>query len=291
MSIKEIVALSLELSLFLLVFSIGLESRWSDVVHVLRRPALLVRAILAVNVIVPAVVVTLCLILPIAPWTEAGLVIMAVSPLAPFAPVKMLKSEAEQSYVIGTYVALMLCAVVLVPLTAEILKPLTAQSIGIPVAVVAAYVVETVLVPLFAGVLVHSQWEAFSARIAPLTRKVALTIVVLVAVIMLLRFAKDLISLPGDGTLVVVMSAVAAGLFGGYALGGPDLGTRKALGDAAATRHPGLAAAIAQLGTNDSRVLSAIVLYLFSSIIFSAAFNWALRAARMRPFQRSGVRQ
>ena len=285
--IKEIIALALQASLFLLVLSLGLESRWSDVAHVLRRPALLIRAVIAVNVIVPAVAVIMCLALPIAPWTRAGLGIMSVSPLAPFAPVKMLKGQAGRDYVIGTYVALMIAAVIVVPLTAVLLAPLTAQSVRIPIPVVVAFIVETVLVPLFIGVAVHRQWPSLGVRVAPTLRNGALAIVVPVALLILLRSAREFVGLIGDGTLAAIVVTVASGLIAGYALGGPDEANRKALGEAAATRHPGLAVVIAELNFDDSRVLAAIVLYLFSSIIFSIACGWALSELKARPLRRA----
>jgi len=49
----------------------------------------------------------------------------------------------------------------------------------------------------------------------------------------------------GQGTLLVLGLAVVAGVLAGYLLGGKELGNRKALALAAASRHPGAAIAIA----------------------------------------------
>ena len=266
----------LQVSLFVLVLSLGLESRWGDLIHVVRRPAMFVRALIAVNLIVPAVAITVCLLLPISPSTKAGLVIMALSPLAPFAPVKMLKGDAERSYVIGTYAALMVAAVVILPLSTFVLEPLTPRGVTIPVLVVATFVAKTVLLPLFLGIFVNSLWPRVGVRIGPVAQKAAMVILLPAALLILLRFARGFPSLVGDGTLAAILIIVAAGLVSGYALGGPQAANRKALGEAAATRHPGLAAAIAELNFDDSRVLTAIVLFLFASLIFSIACGWAM---------------
>ena len=285
MDIKEAISLALQASLFLLVLSLGLESRTRDIFYVLCRPALLLRALVAVNVIVPAAAIAMCILLPIAPCTKAGLIMMAVSPVAPFAPLKMLKREAERSYVIGTYVALMVCAVVVVPLTVELLRAFAPQDLKAPVPLVAAFVVETVLLPLTAGIMLHAQWDRLSERAAPIARRAALIILVPASLLILVRFARDFLSLIGDGTLVAILVIVAAGLLAGYALGGPEAANRKALGDAAAARHPGLAAAIAQLNFGDSRVLTAIVLYLFASILFTLACGWAVSELKAHPIR------
>jgi len=144
-----------------------------------------------------------------------------------------------------------------------------------------------VLVPLFLGVAASRQWPSLGARAAPILRNVALAIVVPVALLILVRSSREFVGLVGDGTLAAIVVTVASGLLAGYALGGPDEANRKALGEAAATRHPGLAAVIAQLNFDDSRVLAAILLYLFSSILFSIACGWALSGLKARPLRRA----
>lgn len=279
MSVQEIISFVLKASLFGLVLSVGLESRWSDFTYVLRRPALLLRAILAVHVVVPAIVIGLCLLLPIASWTKAGLVMMAVSPLAPLAPIKMLKGAARE-YAVGTTFALMLVATVAVPLTAEALRPLTTNHVKIPLTMVTLIVGTTVLLPLAIGVWAHGEWETFSERLAPFLRKAALAIIIPTALLILVRFWREFVPLLGDGTLAVIAVAAASALVFGYALGGPDQANRKALAEAAATRHPGLAAAIAPLHSNDPRILAAILLYMFASAALSLAFGpFLFRAA------------
>lgn len=284
MSVQEIISFALKASLFGLVLSVGLQSRWSDFTYVLRRPALLLRAILAVHVVVPAIVIGLCLLLPIASWTKAGLVMMAVSPLAPLAPIKMLKGAARE-YAVGTTFALMLVATVAVPLTAEALRPLTTNHVKIPLTMVTLIVGTTVLLPLAIGVLAHGEWETFSERLAPFLRKAALAIIIPIALLILVRFWRQFVLLLGDGTLAVIAVAAASALVFGYALGGPDQANRKALAEAAATRHPGLAAAIAPLHSNDPRILAAILLYMFASAAFSLAFGAFLFRAAGHSFQ------
>lgn len=227
MSVQEIISFALKASLFGLVLSVGLQSRWSDFTYVLRRPALLLRAILAVHVVVPAIVIGLCLLLPIASWTKAGLVMMAVSPLAPLAPIKMLKGAARE-YAVGTTFALMLVATVAVPLTAEALRPLTTNHVKIPLTMVTLIVGTTVLLPLAIGVLAHGEWETFSERLAPFLRKAALAIIIPIALLILVRFWRQFVPLLGDGTLAVIAVAAASGLW--LCLGRSGSGEPQSLG-------------------------------------------------------------
>src|SRR5881394_3288596 len=107
---KSLIPPIVQASMMLVIFAIGLQARWGDLLCVLRRPGLLERSILAVNVVVPAVAVGLCLLFPVDRLTASGLIILAVSPLAPFVPGKMLKTGAGREFVVGTYVALVLAS-------------------------------------------------------------------------------------------------------------------------------------------------------------------------------------
>lgn len=268
MSTQEIILLALQLSLMAIVLSVGLQSRWSDVVYMLDRPALLVRAIVAVNVIVPAVAVALCLILSIPPSTRAGIVLMAASPLAASAPLKMLRTEAERSYVVGTYAAVILSAVVTMPATAEILKLISPHTFKVPMDLVARFVLINVLLPLLVGVAVHAKWQGFAERVAPGAKIVGLVGTVLIVLLIFVRFARDFLSLTGGGTVAVIVATMAAGLAAGYVLGGPNPANRKALEEAAATRHPSLAVAIAGVNPQYPHAITAIILFLFCSALF-----------------------
>jgi len=49
----------------------------------------------------PATATILCLIMPLALPAKAAIILMAVSPFAPFAPGKMLKAGADTAFVNG----------------------------------------------------------------------------------------------------------------------------------------------------------------------------------------------
>ena len=55
-----------------------------------------------------------------------------------------------------------------------------------------------------------------------------------------------IVSLVGNGTVLVIAAVVAAGLAAGHWLGGPDPDDRTALAIASSMRHPGVAMAIAE---------------------------------------------
>ena len=91
-----------------------------------------------------------------------------------------------------------------------------------------------------------------------------------------------MMSLIGNGTITVMIVLAVVGLASGHLLGGPDPDDRVVLALASATRHPGIAIAIAQANFPDQKLApAAIVLYMLVSAIASAPYlKWT---ARHRP--------
>ena len=277
MDIKALIPFVIQGSLFLLVLAVGLRSRWDDLTYVFRKPKNLVRALIAVNIIVPLTAVILGELFPLDWRTKAGLIIMAVSPLAPFATGKMLKASPDRSYDVGLYAALILAAVVIVPLTAAILNPLYEHHAYVSVGAVAWFVIKSVLIPLGLGVAIASVWPRFSERAAPIAQIIAYILLLPVVVLILLKSGGPMMDLIGDGTVVVINLIILAALAAGHVLGGADPGHKVALAQAAATRHPGIAGLIAQGGVEqEPKVMTAVLLFLVLSVLLTTLYAfWA----------------
>ena len=283
MDVKSLIPLLVQGSMMVVILGIGLQSRWSDLAFAVRNPRALVGGLVAVNLVVPAVAVILCMLLPVAPMTKVGLVIMAVSPLAPFAPGKMLKTGSDTSYVTGLYATLILASVVIVPLTAALLGNWFDRDVSVPVGVLAKMVLVTILAPLLLGMLISGLWEGARSWAKPLT---IASYLILLPVILLVLYMQGgaILGLIGDGTLAVIVLTVAAGLAAGHLLGGPEPAHRMALAQAAATRHPGIAALIAHQHFDDPQVMLAIILFLLASVVVAGVYSaWARKRLAPQP--------
>ena len=111
-ALKQILPLLLTLSLAGLVMTVGLKSGHGDLIYVLRRPSLLLKAILAVEVIPPLAAAALVWMLPLEPAVKAGIMLMAISPVPPLVPGKQLKIGGRKEYAYGVYVAMALLTIV-----------------------------------------------------------------------------------------------------------------------------------------------------------------------------------
>ena len=276
MDVKALVPLFVQISLTLIVGSVGMRSEWRDLRLALNQPARLLRGILAVNVVVPLAAILIVLVLPIDLPVKQGIVIMAVSPLAPLIPGRLLKAGADASVAVGLYFWLLLLAVAIVPASVALLGAVTDTDVFLPAAEIAWLVFASVLAPLLGGMAIAK----LLPRQAPILAKIAgllgnLMLLLFVAAILYLS-GSQMIALAEDGTLLACVVTVLAAIAGGHFLGGPEPLNKMALGIAAATRHPGIAIMIARSGLEDRRVVLAVLLFLFVSVIVSAIYQaWA----------------
>lgn len=277
MGIRAYLPLLLQISTMLLIFAIGLQSRWSDLGYAIARPRLLVRGFVAVYVAVPATAFAAAMLLPIEPAVKVGIVAMGLSPLAPLAPGKMLKVGADISYVIGVYVGLLMLATVVVPATLEIVTAISGGDAHIGVRTVTGLVVGTVLIPLLIGIFLGTYLPNAAPRIARIASFVGYLMLVAILALILIFAGGRILALIGDGTLLAIVLASLAGLVTGHVLGGPDMSQRIALSQAAAARHPGLAALLVnQNFENQPAMLAAVFLYLLVGVLVSALYlKWA----------------
>ena len=270
--------LFVQISLTLIVGSVGLRCEWRVLKSALDHPGRLLRGIIAVNVVVPLAAILMVLVLPIDEPVKQGIVIMAVSPLAPLIPGRLLKAGADASVAVGFYVWLLLVAVLAVPATVALLGAVTDRQLYLPPAAMAWLVLTSVLVPLLGGMTIAS----LLPRAAPLLAKIAgafgnVMLLLFVAAILYVA-GKEMLALLRDGTLLACVAIVAAAIVGGHWLGGPGPVNKMALGVAAATRHPGIAVMIAKSGLDDRRVVLAVLLFLFTSLIVSTIYQaWAVK--------------
>jgi bile acid:Na+ symporter, BASS family len=280
MSAAALLPLVLKISLALLVFALGLAATLQDVTYLFRRPRELLRAILAIFVVMPLVAVLLAKWFVFEPAVRIGLIALALSPLPPVFPRKALKQGGRVSFTCGLLVSATLLSVLVIPLGLEIIQ----ATFGIPLQMRSGSVLVLgfwgLLLPLGVGLLIHRLAPGFAARAAGPISTVAFVVLMLCVIPILIRVWPAMVSLIGNGTILVMVVFVLVGLAVGHFLGGPDREDRTVLALSTATRHPAIAIAIAQANFPDQKLApAAILLYVLVSVIAAAPY---LRARRRR---------
>ena len=274
---KQAVTLVLQIALILMVASAGLRANWHDVVATLGRPVGLVRAIIAVNVVVPLVAVLMCMALPISPGIKFAIVMMAVSPLAPVLPAKLLKEGSDASRVIGLYALMIALAVAIIPATILLLNSIFALELRTPVSAIAKLVAMSVILPLALGMGVAALSPKLAERIAGPANVIGSFLLAGAFILIVLSQGSGILKLIGDGAVLAMAVTVTAAIVGGHLLGGPNVMQRKSLAIAAAARHPGIAAVIVKANYDDKGILLTLMLFVVTSVVVTACYEYWLK--------------
>ena len=105
MSAAELIPLVIAVSIFIAVLAIGLDATLADAFCLFRRPGLLARSIVSMNVVMVLVAVAIAHLFALNPAIKIAIVTLAVSPVPPILPKKQRKAVGTGSYAIGLLVA------------------------------------------------------------------------------------------------------------------------------------------------------------------------------------------
>ena len=277
----RIAGLVLKVSIVMQVFAVGLGTTWDDTTYLLRRPRLLVNSILARNVAVPIIAILLIKAFPFHIAIAITLGILAVTPVPPLLPKSRLKAGARSEYALGLLVSQAILAVVLVPVTLELMDWALGARAHFSAVRVGELVIETILIPLAAGMLT-SRFLPRLQGFAPRLLTVGTVLLVAGAIPLLALGWKACSVLSGNGAMLAIVIFVVAGMAAGHLLGGPRGEDRTTLAIATAARHPAIALAIAEANyPEQSRLVSgALVIYLILRLILSLCYAYWRRPVR-----------
>jgi BASS family bile acid:Na+ symporter len=261
MTLNQLIPLVINVSIFLMVFALGLKTGKGDAVYLLQRPWLLVRSLLSMNVIMVAIAAAIVALFDLAPAIGIALVALAVSPVPPILPGKQQKAGGSASYAISLLVVASCAAILFVPVGVSLVGRLFGHDVGVSAGKIARIVLTSVIAPLMLGISVRIFLPAIAERFArPVS--LAATAALAIAVLPVLFMASSTIwALVGNGVLLALVAFALIGLAVGHLLAGPNPNDRTVLALATSTRHPGVAVAIANLNFPHETAILAIVLY------------------------------
>jgi bile acid:Na+ symporter, BASS family len=285
MNLASLIPLLVKASIWVTVFALGLEVSIEDVLFLVRKPALLLRSLLAMDVIMPLVAVALAVAFDLHPAVKIALVALALSPVPPVLPKKQIKAAGASAYAFGLLVTAGLFAIVFIPFALNLIERLRPMRAHLSAGQVALIVLITVLAPLATGLIVRRIAPAVAQRIVrPISIVATVLLLAGVAPILFTKWP-EMVEVIGNGTLVAIAAFVVVGLIVGHLLGGPDPADRTVLALSTAARHPGVALAIATAAFPEQKlVLPAVLLYLIVGAILAIPYSrWRQRRSRNTP--------
>ena len=280
MTLVQLVPLILKISIALLVFSVGLGATPRDLTMLVRRPGKLINSLVAMNLVMMAVALAIALLFPLHRSVKIMLVALALSPVPPMLPRRLVKAGGGHDYVMSLLFCASVFAIFWIPFAGAVLDRMFPADISIPPGPVIGVLGITVLGPTLAGVIVRRFAPSLAERIAAPISKVATILLVAAAGLMLAKAAPAMLAQIGDGTLLAIAAFTILGLIVGHLMGGPSPGDRGVLALATACRHPAMAMTIAHLTfPAEKAVPAAVLLYLLVSVAVSLPYiAWRKKA-------------
>jgi BASS family bile acid:Na+ symporter len=271
----------------LLAFASGLQTARAELRWLYRRPALLLRSLLAVLLLVPAAALLLVTALRLPYPVPQGLLIIsiAIGPVAALTTSK--KRGGEESYALGLDALLLVLSVVFVPAAAAVLGALFGRTVRLKLGEVAKVVGVLQLLPLLAGVAVRRFWPRVADRLQRPVSLVATVLFVGLVVVVLALLARPMVAIGARGLLATGTLAVAAVLIG-HLLAGPDVRHRQVLAAFCALRFPALALLLAAVAGPGPKVVPVVLAYVLASTLavgISALAEQAIGHRRRLPNQ------
>ena len=208
----SLIHLMLKASIVLTVFALGLSTRPQDVAYIIRRPELLLKSLLSINIVMPLFVVSMIAIIQLEPVVQIALISLSVSPIPPMLPKKARKAAGDASYAIGLLVLVALLAVALVPLSVHLMGWAFSRHAEISRTDVGLILAANVLTPMGAGLVVRHVARQFAERIAvPISLFASILLMACIPPI-LFTATPAILSLIGNGTLIAIVAFVLVGL-------------------------------------------------------------------------------
>jgi len=252
--------------------TMGLSLTAREIVAPLGQVRLVVLALVANFAVVP--LLAYALTFPLREAHAVGLLLLGGAAGAPFLPKLAELAHGDLGLAVGLTILLMVASAAFLPVALPLLIPgMRADfwSLVHPL-------LTQMLVPLAAGLLVRRYWGPLAERLKPALGVVTNVSLVVLMVLLFGLNVPALLGTIGSGAIAVAAVFVALAFATGYALGGPDAGSRSVVGLATGQRNVA-AALVTATGCypNDPDV---VVMLLVVTLVGLGVLLLAVRAVR-----------
>lgn len=280
-SLPSLLGASAAATVFCVMLGIGLGLAPGEVRAAWRSPGPVLRGVLAVLVVVPALALLVANALGLSPLAQIGVMLMAIAPGAPVALRRSLDASGRAAFGPGLQICVALLAVLSMPLSIAALNHLYGANASVSPAEVMRQVFVAQLLPLGLGVALRRVLAAAAMRSEPWVTRAGTVLLVLTLVLGLVSLGEATMR-AGLPVLAAAALATAAALGAGHLLGGPAPDTRTAVAMISAARNAGLALLVATLNDAPREVTSTILAYLVvSALVITPYAVWRHRAGAL----------
>lgn len=262
-----------KITIFSLMLAIGCNLCFEEMLSLWRKPALLLRALLAVVVLVPLVVILLLKLFNLPPEVITALALLAASPGAPLTTKRARKAGGRFSCAASLQLTLAILAVCVTPVTLGIFFSLFQHLVEkVTILEVARQVIMVQLLPVSIGMLLQKFIPKFAENIAQPLNFIAdillLLLVVLAGILGIPLFFK-VWGLP----MIVITIMIIVSLVIGHSLGDHNDDTQPILAISCIARNVGLALFIAILNDVQQQVIPTLIAYVIVGAVIGGFYS------------------
>lgn len=282
MALEAAVNIDLVLGGWLMVVSLGCQTPPGDAILVFHRPLFFARALFAIFVVVPGLAFLVTRLLPTDAVIRFAIVGLAVSPVLPTLPLKQMKLGSERENAVGLLVWASIGALIATPLLVRLASKMLNVDAAISVPEVAEIIALAVGLPLAFGMALRIRLGPGSLAIGRYARVLGSVLMTAGLVVALVSTWQIIVKLLGNGAVVLMAFMVVVSLFAGNLFGSDQLKDQSTLALATATRHPGVAMAIARSDfpdQQDSAIAAVLLLFLITAFVTGLYGRWVRRSA------------
>jgi BASS family bile acid:Na+ symporter len=273
-------------TIFTLMLTIGVNQSLEQLTSLWHQRAVLLRALFAVLVLVPAVVIASLSVFDLSPEVATGLALLAAAPGAPLTTKRSQMAAADIDYVTSLQLTLALLAIVVTPLIVSAFYAvfeLTTERVS-PVEV-AWQIARVTFLPVIVGLTLQRFAPKLVAVIGKPLNILAnvLFILLIIALIAVLAIAPELRAnlLLGWPAIAAILIIAVTAVIIGHLLGGPRPGQRAGLAVASLARNIGLALYIAGLSEGGEGVIPTLLAYIILGTAVAIPYSvWIKRQVK-----------
>lgn len=226
------------------MLGMGAALTMTMILQPLKNTKLVILALVANFILVPALAYVITLVLPISDDQKIGLIVLACAAGAPFLPKLAQNAKGNLGFSVGLMVLLMVLTVIYMP----IVMPLLLPGVSVKPWDIAKGLIVLMLIPLAIGLLIRSHSVEDGDHWKELMGKISSVGLLIMMVASLALNISSIIDFIGSWGLLALVLFIVGSLIIGMLLGGRDPGIRAVMGLGTANRN--LAAAIVVVTQN-----------------------------------------
>jgi BASS family bile acid:Na+ symporter len=195
---NDILMILLKISLVIFMagnlLDMGLRLNPQDALRGLRNVRFVLHALLWGFVLCPALAYVITLVIPLENPYAIGLILMGMTPCAPFLPAMVNKAKGDLGYTAAFMLLAAAGTVVFMPFAV----PLMVKGLNVSAWTIAKPLLMVVLLPLAVGMVILRASPALASRIQPFVKRTTAISTIMMAVLCAIVYGKDLIGVRGS---------------------------------------------------------------------------------------------